>query len=138
MAVLRTADRVRRWVTDTLAPHGITAQQYNVLRILRGAGRKGLPTLTIADRMVERAPGITRLVDRLEGRGWVRREQCPEDRRRTWCTITAEGLGLLAELDPVVDAADHSGISGLGDDEMDALLDALAGIRAGLSDPPSP
>ena len=63
---MRAADLVRRRVTCVLEPHDITGQQYNVLRILRGAGAEGLPTLEIAQRMIEQTPGITRLIDRLE------------------------------------------------------------------------
>ncbi len=66
IALMRTADLVRRGVEAIVAPYGITSQQYNVLRILRGAGEKGLPTLEIAERMIEQTPGITRLIDRLE------------------------------------------------------------------------
>ncbi len=61
IGLLRTADTVRREIASVVEPHGITLQQYNVLRILRGAGALGLPTLEIAARMVEQAPGITRL-----------------------------------------------------------------------------
>ena len=66
VALLRTADDSKRFVTQVLEPSGVTLQQYNVLRILRGAGEGGLPTLTVAERMVERTPGVTRLIDRME------------------------------------------------------------------------
>src|SRR5919202_6306910 len=72
--LLSAADRVRASFETVCARFDITAQQYNVLRILRGAGPEGLPTLTIADRMIERTPGITRIVDRLESNGLVVRE----------------------------------------------------------------
>jgi hypothetical protein len=64
VALLRTAEVVRRSLTVAIAPVGLTLQQYNVLRILRGAGPAGLPTLDVADRMIEHAPGITRMMDR--------------------------------------------------------------------------
>lgn len=73
LSILRTADLVRTAITDLLAPAGITMQQYNVLRILRGAGEAGLPTLAIGDRMIESAPGVTRLLDRMEAKSWVSR-----------------------------------------------------------------
>src|SRR5258706_12493191 len=66
VALLRTADVIRRLFGAVVEPKGITVQQYNVLRILRGAGEPGLPTLDIAERMIETTPGITRLIDRLE------------------------------------------------------------------------
>src|SRR5437867_4356503 len=76
VALLRTADRLRHLLTRWLEPAGITAQQYNVLRILRGALPGPLPTLEIAERMIERTPGITRLLDRLEAKRLVGRERC--------------------------------------------------------------
>jgi len=105
VTLLGTADRVRDGLTQVVEPHGITLQQYNVLRILRGAGADGLPTLDIAARMIEKSPGITRLLDRLEARRLVRRVRCPEDRRQVRCYATAGALRLLADLDvPVADA----------------------------------
>ena len=65
VTLLRTADRLRTALSSVVEPHGITLQQYNVLRILRGAGTDGLPTLEIAERMIGQAPGITRLLDRI-------------------------------------------------------------------------
>src|SRR6202166_3768514 len=81
VSILRTANYVRRFSSPVFNQHGITWQQYNVLRILRGAGLGGLPTLDIAERMIEQAPGITRLLDRLEGKKLVRRGR-PFDNRR--------------------------------------------------------
>src|SRR5215216_4972343 len=75
VALIRTSDLVRRAVGRVLEPYDITLQQYNVMRILRGAGERGLPTLEIAERMVEHAPGVTRLLDRLEAKGLVRRQR---------------------------------------------------------------
>ncbi len=80
IGLFRTTDMLRRRASTLLDPEGITPQQYNVLRILRGAGTEGLPTLEIASRMIEQAPGITRLLDRLETKRLVSRERCPEDR----------------------------------------------------------
>src|SRR3954466_7364516 len=76
VALLRTADLLRRMIGTVVEPRGITAQQYNVLRILRGAGDDGLPTLDIAERMIEQTPGITRLMDRLEAKKLVVRKRC--------------------------------------------------------------
>ena len=105
VALLRTSDVVRRVMAGVVEPHGITLQQYNVLRILRGAGDCGLPTLEIAERMVEQTPGITRLIDRLEARKLAIRERCLTDRRQVFCKITPAGLTLLKQLDkPVAEA----------------------------------
>jgi len=105
VTLLGTADRVRTALSRVVEGHGITLQQYNVLRILRGAGEGGLPTLEIASRMIEKNPGITRLLDRLEARRLVRRVRCPEDRRQVLCHATEAAHRLLAGLDrPVAEA----------------------------------
>src|SRR6476659_11445281 len=82
VALLRTADLVRRTVGRALEPHDITVQQYNVLRILRGAGEQGLPTLEIGERMVEQTPGVTRLLNRLEAKGLAARSRGESDHRQ--------------------------------------------------------
>src|SRR5213075_1010020 len=74
VGLMRTADLVHRLLEQALEPSGVTAQQYNVLRILRGARPESLPTLEIAERMIERTPGITRLLDRLEAKKLLRRD----------------------------------------------------------------
>ena len=86
VALLRTASLVRRRFEALMQDHGITFQQFNVLRILRGAS-KPLPTMEISQRMIEQTPGTTRLLDRLEEKGLVERERCQEDRRQVLCAI---------------------------------------------------
>ena len=130
VALLRTADVVNRLVDSVIERHGITGQQYNVLRILRGAGERGLPTLDIAERMIEQTPGITRLIDRLEAKKLVSRERCATDRRQVFCRITASGLSLLAALDaPVIEAADNA-LGVLKKTELASLIDLLDRTRA--------
>ena len=130
VALLRTADLVRRVVGRTLEPYDITVQQYNVLRILRGAGEKGLPTLEIAERMIEQAPGVTRLLDRLEIKALVRRERCAQDRRQVLCWLTPSGLDLVERLDEPVDSADAQAVAMLTPEEQDRLLRMLDAIRS--------
>jgi DNA-binding MarR family transcriptional regulator len=109
VTLLRTADPVRAALSTFVEPHGVTLQQYNVLRILRGAGTDGLPTLEIAARMIETSPGITRLLDRLEAKGLVRRRRCPVDRRQVLCQASEGALTLLSSLDaPMLAAAAHA------------------------------
>ncbi len=109
VTLLRTADVLRRHLGAAIERQGITAQQYNVLRILRGAGADGLPTLEIAARMIEQTPGITRLIDRLETKKLVERQRRSDDRRCVYCRITPAGRTLLARLDePVRTAADQA------------------------------
>ena len=131
VALLRTADVMRRFMARVLEPFGITSQQFNVLRILRGAGPEGVPTLTIAERMIEEAPGITRLIDRLEAKGLVRRERCPGDRRQVLCFATPAGLEILGRIDGAVDAADDQALGMLSDTEKAELIRLLDLIRAG-------
>lgn len=130
LALLRTADITKRRFSELFEREGVTFQQYNVLRILRGAGDQGLPTLEIGERMIERTPGVTRIVDRLETKGWVARDRGTEDRRRVWCRITEKGLDLLARLDPPVDATDELIFADLSDDQLQVLVDLLDTLRA--------
>ncbi|HWP44089.1 MAG TPA: MarR family transcriptional regulator [Blastocatellia bacterium] len=129
IALLSTADRIRAFFESVCAPFNITAQQYNVLRILRGAGPEGLPTLTIAERMIERAPGITRMIDRLESKGLVEREVCPSDRRCVYCRITRKGLDLLASLDEPIEKANRVAFGGLSKAEIEQLTALLLKAR---------
>ncbi len=130
LGLLRTADLLRRALSSVLESSGITMQQYNVLRILRGAGDAGLPTLEIGERMVEHTPGVTRLVDRLEARGWVARERCSKDRRRVWCRLTDRAIALLAELDAPMNQADDTVLAALSEREQEHLVALLDRIRA--------
>lgn len=98
----RTADALMRGLTARLRPSRLSPPQYNVLRILRGARPEGLPCGEIAERMVTRDPDITRLLDRLEARGLVRRSRGGQDRRVVTAGITDEGLKLLRALDKTI------------------------------------
>jgi DNA-binding MarR family transcriptional regulator len=125
VSVLRTANYLRRFSSPVFDQHGITWQQYNVLRILRGAGLGGLPTLDIAERMIEQAPGITRLLDRLEGKKFVRRERPSDNRRQVLCYITKPGLDLLRELDSPVRKQDNQALHRLDESEIEELIRLL-------------
>lgn len=131
MGLLRTADVVRRYIGRMLEPFGVTTQQYNVLRILRGAGPEGLPTLAISERMIEEAPGITRLVDRLEAKELVRRKRCPGDRRQVLCFATPAALELLARIDSAMDDTDDRALGMLSEDDKAQLIRLLDAVRAG-------
>lgn len=129
MAVLRTADHLRAVISSALQPFGLTMQQYNVLRILRGAGEPGLPTLSIAERMIERTPGITRLLDRLEEQGWASRERCRKDRRVVYARITAAGIDLLESIEIPLATATNRSVPGFREEELRELLNLLARMR---------
>jgi len=98
--LLVAADHLRARTERLCAEFGLSASQYNVLRILRGVHPEGHSRCEIARRMIERAPDVTRLVDRLEKRGWVERDRSERDRRLSISRITAAGLELLQTIDP--------------------------------------
>jgi DNA-binding MarR family transcriptional regulator len=96
-------DHVRSRIDRVCEDHGITHGQYNVLRILRGAYPDGHPRCEIAERMIERAPDVTRLVDRLERQGLVERDRSAEDRRLSISRITRKGLRLVETIAPEIE-----------------------------------
>jgi DNA-binding MarR family transcriptional regulator len=130
VSILRTAALIERHFAQVVARTGVTVQQYNVLRILRGAGEEGLPTLVIRDRMIHAAPGITRLLDKLEKAELARRERTSPDRRQVFCYITPRGLEVLGQLDEEMREADEVAVGNLTDDEQRQLLKLLEGVRA--------
>jgi DNA-binding MarR family transcriptional regulator len=99
LSILRTASDLSYAVDQFFRPFGITPSQYNVLRILRGAGADGLCRNEISERMVTATPDMTRLLDRMEKAGWVTRERAEEDRRQVSTHITQSGMELLARLE---------------------------------------
>lgn len=129
VGLMRTADVLRRYFGSVLAPHGVTLSQYNVLRILRGAGSEGLPTLAIAERMIEMTPGITRLLDRLERKGLIWRERCPSDRRRVTCRLTDAGNKVLVDVDETVEKADGHSMHALSVQQQRTLIELMDAIR---------
>jgi len=136
LGIVRTATLIRRAVARAVKGSGVTLAQYNVLRILRGAGARGLATLSIRDRMVDEAPGITRLIDRLEASGLVRRERSVPDRRQVTCVITAHGLDVLRTLDALVEGSRASWTGGdeLTREEQEQLVRLLERVRARLDE----
>jgi DNA-binding MarR family transcriptional regulator len=98
LGLWRTYDRLRALEDELFSRYELTAQQYNVLRLLKAARPEAVPTLTLADRLVSRAPDVTRMIDRLEDRRLVTREKDPGDRRVVRVRITDAGLKLVAQL----------------------------------------
>ena len=129
--VARTADVLEREVSEVLKASNLSTTQYNVLRILRGAGGDGLACGEVADRMISRDPDMTRLLDRLEKRGLVSRCRSSEDRRVVAASITQQGLDLLAKLDePVVDMHRRQ-LGHLGQTKLRQLIELLEEARVG-------
>jgi DNA-binding MarR family transcriptional regulator len=94
----RTYDRLRALEDELFVQFDLTPQQYNVLRLLLAVHPGSLPTLALADRLVSRAPDITRMLDKLEERGLIVRDRPPENRRVVRIGVTAAGLALLREI----------------------------------------
>lgn len=102
VSLMRTADALSRGAEALLKPYSLSGTQYNILRILRGAGEKGLACREVGCKLITRDPDITRLLDRMESRGLIARAREAQDRRVVKTRITAEGLRLLEELDQPV------------------------------------
>jgi DNA-binding MarR family transcriptional regulator len=102
VAILRAADSLSQQGEQLLKAAGLTGTQYNVLRILRGAEPAGILCRGIAERMISRDPDMTRLLDRMEKRGWITRQRQSDDRRVIKTRITPDGLKLLKKLDQPV------------------------------------
>ena len=129
LALLRTADVLQSQVEDKLKEFGLTGTQYNALRILRGAGKEGLPCSEIGGRMITRDPDITRLLNRLEQRGLTSRVHGKRDRRVIYGKITAAGLKLLAEIDEPLDTFGRGLLRHVGQQKLKELIDILELLR---------
>jgi len=131
VALLRTADLLRSRVEAALLPHAISPEQYNVLRILRGAPDRSLPTLEIASRMITRAPNITRLIDKLVQKKLVSRCDHDRDRRVVVVKLTPKGLDLVNGITTTVNDLDARGLANLSKTQVETLIEILDAVRAG-------
>jgi DNA-binding MarR family transcriptional regulator len=122
VSLLVAADHFDQAVAPVWEQHGITADQYNVLRILRGVHPDGHPRCEVARRMIHRAPDVTRMLDRLVRQGLVRRRRNPADRRESIATISDTGLALLARIDPDVHATQVAITRALSERELRELV----------------
>ena len=129
--LVRTTDQLTRVITETLKPVDLSMTQYNVLRILKGAGEPGLACSEIAERMVSRDPDITRLLDRLEKRGLVRRARSVEDRRVVNVQITRDGVKLVEKIETPILEAGKKQLAHMGDKRLRELIDLLELARSG-------
>jgi DNA-binding MarR family transcriptional regulator len=127
--LLRTADRLMGLCEAALKPVGITPTQYNVLRILRGVSPQGVACQEIARRMITRDADLTRLLDRLESRGFVLRDRQTDDRRVVHIVITEAGLALLAGLDSTTLKMNQAIFSFLERERLTTLVELLEQVR---------
>lgn len=128
VALLRTTDVLRHSLERALAKWRVSPEQYNVLRILRGAGDAGHPTLEIGRRTIARSPNVTRLVDKLVARRLAARTRGETDRRLAMVRLTPRGREVLAELDAAVDGV-LSRLRGPGASEVARIVRALDSVR---------
>lgn len=133
LTIQRTADAFQRHFNELLKPHGISGTQYNVLRILRGAGKDGLPCGSVAERMVTRDPDITRLLDRLDKMGFITRARDTVDRRVVTTRITDEGLKLLKKLDKPANDLQGKLLGHMTKAQLHSLVDLLDLARRSTS-----
>lgn len=129
VSLQRTADRLQGRLGDMLKPRALSPTQYNALRILRGAGDEGRSCSEIAERMINRDPDITRLVDRLERRGLVKRCRDGKDRRVITTRITPVGLELLRSLDRPIEEFNRKLLGHMGEEQLRTLIKLLEAAR---------
>ncbi|HEU4521207.1 MAG TPA: MarR family transcriptional regulator [Thermoanaerobaculia bacterium] len=129
LSMMRTADQLAVPMLDILRQVNLSLSQYNVLRILRGAGPDGLPCGEITERMVRRDPDLTRLLDRLESRGLVTRSRGTSDRRVVVAAIAPEGLKVLASLDDAVESTVKKTLAHMPASRLTALCELLEEAR---------
>ena len=129
LSIGRTAAQLEHAFAEAIKAYGITGTQYNVLRILRGAGEGGLCRYEISDRMVNQVPDVTRLLDRLENAGLIVRERGTEDRRHVLTRITTAGLELLDVLDDPIQDLHQKQLGHLSSEQLTTLIELLALAR---------
>lgn len=125
LSMLRTADQLAAPLNEFLRQSNLSLSQYNVLRILRGAGDEGLPCGEISERMVRRDPDLTRLLDRLEARDLVTRTRSSTDRRVVLAMIAPAGRDLLNSLDSSVDETVRQTLGHMSRKDMERLVELL-------------
>lgn len=129
LSIERTAALLGHGLADALKQYGVTATQYNVLRILRGAGRAGLCRNEVRERLVSQVPDVTRLLDRLDEMGLIERERATADRRIVTTRITSNGLKLLKQLDEPIVQIHKRQLGHMSEQRLRALIDLLAIAR---------
>ncbi|HVV47227.1 MAG TPA: MarR family transcriptional regulator [Bryobacteraceae bacterium] len=127
--IVRTAEVLQRTIADFLNGFGLSSVQYNVLRILRGAGPAGATCSQIGKRMLTHDPDITRLLDRMEARGLIARARDGADRRAVITRITETGLALVGEIDQPLKILFQTRLGKVGREELASLTSQLEKVR---------
>lgn len=136
--LLRTADCLHRAMQRKTRAWGVTSTQYNVLRILRGSRPQGLTCSNIGSRMITAEPDITRLLSRLKALKLIRQQRDKRDRRVLWTHISAAGLALLAEMDPVIEKLPGEMLGHLDSTDLPDLIRLLELARINCEDAQAP
>ncbi len=123
--LLRTSDRLQRAFHRKTRDWGVTSTQYNVLRILRGAQPQGLTCSAIGDRMIAAEPDITRLLTRLKKLKLIRQKRDRQDRRVIWTQISAAGLELLRQMDPVIEQVPRDLLGHMNNEDLTEFIRLL-------------
>jgi DNA-binding MarR family transcriptional regulator len=126
----RTYDRLRALEDELFAGFNLTPQLYNLLRLLKAARPEPVPTLALAERLVSRAPDVTRMLDKLEARRLVSRVRSTEDRRSVLVEATDAGLALVAQVAAPLRACHARQLGHLSADELERLTELLKAARA--------
>jgi len=134
----RTYDKLKALEDEYFAGYGLTPQQYNLLRLLRAAAPEPVTTLRLASRLVSRAPDITRMLDRLEERGLIRRDRPADDRRVVRVSLTDDGRTLLARMAGPLRACHARQLGHLSAGQLSDLARLLRAARAPHENPESP
>jgi DNA-binding MarR family transcriptional regulator len=125
----RTFEFLQQRLADLLKQFQLTPTQYNVLRILRGAGEEGVTCSQAAERMLTPDPDMTRLLDRMENRSLIQRERSRQDRRIVITRITREGLKLAGDIDEPLQTLFRRLLGHIGDRKLTALIETLEALR---------
>jgi DNA-binding MarR family transcriptional regulator len=133
LAVMRSSDLLENRLARLLRAHNLTLSQYNVLRILRGEG-KSLPCLEVADRMIQVAPAITRVVDQLLAMKLITKTQSAQDRRVFAIDLTPAASRLLKTLDQPILDLHASLLANVSKGDLKKLIQILEKVRAGIRD----
>lgn len=132
LALVRTADRISLAEERFFREHDITPTQYNVLRILRGAGEEGRTCKELRQRLISHVPDVTRLLDRMEREGWIERARNRPDRRIVTTTLTPSGRALVDKLDKPVEQFIQNVMGGVDESHLGGLISVLEEMRAKL------
>lgn len=130
LSLWRTYDRLKAFEDELFSGYGLSAQQYNTLRLLEAAAPEAMTVQRLGEKLISRAPDMTRLLDRLEAGGWISRVRPPENRRSVHVTLTPQGKSLLAELSDKVRDCHERQLGHLTAEQQRRLIELLALVRA--------